>query len=85
MTLTGHSAPCNVDPTICQVPGCPTEGYWFRHRLSTPNGDCDPNTNKLLKVGYFFQCRITWSGPATLLMFIIHSEEQVESPQGGCP
>jgi hypothetical protein len=38
-----------------------------------------------LKNGFFFQFRITWSGPATLLMFMIHCEELVETPQGGCP
>jgi hypothetical protein len=85
MTLVGHQSPCNVDTAVCQVPGCVQEGYWFQHRLSTPNGACDPNTNKLLKNGFFFQFRITWTGPATLLMFMIHCEELVETPQGGCP
>jgi hypothetical protein len=85
MTLVGHQAPCSVDISVCQVPGCAQQGYWFQHRLSTPNGACDPNTNKLLKNGFFFQFRITWTGPATLLMFLIHCEELVETPQGGCP
>jgi hypothetical protein len=83
-TLPGHQQPCNLDVAACQSPGCPVEGYWFQWRLPTPPNTCDPNTNKLIRVGFHFQLRITWSGPATLLMVMVHAEELVEDPNGGC-
>jgi hypothetical protein len=82
-TLPSHAQPCNLDPSICS-PGCPVEGYWFQRKLPTPPNTCDPNTNKLIRVGFHFQLRITWSGPATLLMVMLHAEELVEDPQGNC-
>jgi hypothetical protein len=85
MTLIGQQNPCTLNTQVCQVPGCVPQGYWFQKRLTFPDATCDPNTNKLLRNGFFFQFRITWNGPATLLMFMIHCEEMVESPQGGCP
>ena len=83
-TLPGHAQPCNLDPSICQSPGCPVEGYWFQRKMPTPPETCDPNTGKLIRVGFHFQLRITWSGPATLLMVMLHAEELVEDPNGDC-
>lgn len=82
---------CHIPP--CTVPGyCPPTpttpsggGYWFQKRLPTPNGACDPVVGKLLKNGFYFQIRITWKGPSTLIMLILHAEELVEDPNGGCP
>jgi hypothetical protein len=85
MTLKGTQIPCNLDTAACQQPGCPTPQYWFQKKLPTPNPDCDTNTGKLIRNGFYFQFRITWQGPATLLMFILHCEELVEDPNGGCP
>jgi hypothetical protein len=84
-TLTGQSIPCNMDVAACQAPGCQAPLYWFQHKLTTPPATCDPSAGKLLRMGFWFQFRITWQGPATLLMFILHAEEQVEDPNGGCP
>jgi hypothetical protein len=84
MNLEGHQSPCHMDPAICQSPGCPTEGYWFQKSLPFPNPDCDVNTGKLLRNGFFFQVRITWEGPATLLMLVLHATELVEFPNGRC-
>lgn len=85
MKLIGHESPCTMNLANCQSPGCPVEGYWFGRSLTTPNPDCDLNTSKLLRNGYFFQFRITWSGPATLLMFVAHATELVEPPNNYCP
>lgn len=85
MTLPGHAQPCNLDTLACQSPGCPVEGYWYQTKLPLPPNTCDPNTGKLLRVGQNFQCRITWTGPATLMMFMLHAEELVEDPNGNCP
>jgi hypothetical protein len=85
LTLQSQQAPCTMNLAICQNPGCPVEGYWFCRSLTTPNPDCDVNTSKLLRNGYFFQFRITWVGPATLLMFIAHCTELVEPPNNYCP
>jgi len=82
--LTGHKIPCNLDVAACQPPGCPAPGYWFRTSLPTPDDSCDPNVGKLFKNGFYFQCRITWEGPGTLLMFVLHATELVEDPYGGC-
>lgn len=83
-TLPGHSIPCNLDPSLCQNPGCITEGYWFQRKMPTPPNTCDPNTGKLIRVGFHFQLRITWVGPATLLMVMLHAEELIEDPNGNC-
>jgi hypothetical protein len=85
LTISGQQIPCNLDTAACQAPGCPTPGYWFQKKLPTPNPVCDTNTGKLIRNGFYFQFRITWQGPATLLMFILHCEELVEDPNGGCP
>lgn len=85
MTLVGHQSPCTLDNAACQAPGCPTEGYWFKKTIPTPPAVCDPNTSKLLRNGFYFQFRITWEGPATLLMFIMHANELIEDPNGSCP
>jgi hypothetical protein len=84
----GSPFPLQAHQQPCTLPGCTgtiMPGYWFRHHLITPNGTCDPNTGKLIKNGYWFQLRITWKGPATLIMLLIHAEELVEDPNGGCP
>lgn len=83
LTLTGQSVPCNLNTVACQSPGCPDPGYWFQTRITSPPADCDINTGKLLRVGFYFQFRITWSGPATLIMLVMHATEQVEDPNGG--
>lgn len=83
-TLPGHQQPCTLDTAACQSPGCPVEGYWYQWKMPTPPNTCDPNTNKLIRVGFHFQLRITWTGPATLLMVMLHAEELVEDPNGGC-
>lgn len=83
--LPGHAQPCHVDTSVCQSPGCPVEGYWMPVKLPTPPNDCDINTGKLIRVGYHFQLRITWVGPATIHMVILHAEELVEDPNGHCP
>jgi hypothetical protein len=97
-TSQGSGAPppsnlCNIPP--CSVPGYCSPGpdpsnpygggYWFQKKLPTPNGACDPVVGKLLKNGFYFQLRITWKGPSTLIMLILHAEELVEDPNGGCP
>jgi len=86
-TGTPPSNLCNIQP--CSVPGyCPTGkyplsgGYWMPKKLGSPNGECDPITGKLLRNGYYFQFRITWKGPAELIMFLIHTTEYLEDPQG---
>lgn len=89
----GGSNLCNIPS--CSVPGfCPDPagggvqpggGYWFQQRLPTPDTACDPSTNKLLRNGFYFQFQITWKGPALLEAFIIHTDELVENPNGGCP
>ena len=84
LQLTGQKIPCNLDVAACQPPGCPAPGYWFRTSLPTPDDSCDINTGKLFKNGFYFQCRITWEGPGTLLMFVLHATELVEDPNGGC-
>jgi len=85
MQLTGHQIPCNMNPAICQSPGCPTEGYWFQQSMPYPNPDCDTNSGKLLRNGFWFQVRVTWQGPATLLMLVLHATELVEFPTGNLP
>jgi hypothetical protein len=92
-TISGAPPPsnlCNIPP--CTVPGyCPSGttptggGYWYQKKLPTPNGACDPVVGKILKNGFWFQLRITWKGPSTLIMLILHAEELVEDPNGGCP
>jgi hypothetical protein len=82
--LPGHAQPCNLDTQVCQTPGCPVEGYWMPVKLPTPPNNCDVNTGKLIRVGYYFQLRITWTGPATIHMVIMHAEELVEDPNGTC-
>jgi hypothetical protein len=81
-----HIPACSV-PGYCAQPGQPppSGGYWFQHKLSTPPEACDPIVGKMLRKGYHFQLRITWSGPAALLMVMLHAEELVEDPNGGCP
>jgi hypothetical protein len=82
VTKQGDVTPCTLDTAACQVPGCLMPGYWFPIKFTSPPATCDPNTSKLLRNGYWFQLRITWSGPATLIMCILHCEEQVEDPNG---
>jgi hypothetical protein len=82
ITKQGDVTPCTIDTAACQVPGCLMPGYWFPIKFTSPPATCDPNTSKLLRNGYWFQLRITWSGPATLIMCILHCEEQVEDPNG---
>jgi hypothetical protein len=82
VTKTGQAIPCTLDTAACQTPTCPMPGYWFPIKFTSPPPTCDPNTGKLLRNGYYFQLRITWSGPATLQMCILHCEEQVEDPNG---
>jgi hypothetical protein len=80
--------PCTV-PGFC-VPGPDPKtpasgGYWFKKGLPTPNPVCDPIVGKLIRNGFYFQLRITWKGPSTLIMVLLHAEELVEDPNGGCP
>jgi hypothetical protein len=87
------SSLCNIPP--CTVPGfCipgpgpstpASGGYWFKKGLPTPDPICDQIVGKLIRNGFYFQLRITWQGPATLIMVLLHAEELVEDPNGGCP
>jgi hypothetical protein len=87
------SSLCNIPP--CSVPGfcvpgpdpntAASGGYWFKKGLPTPPAICDPIVGKLIRNGYYFQLRITWKGPSTLIMVLLHAEELVEDPNGGCP
>jgi hypothetical protein len=80
--ITAQGNLCGIPP--CTVPGN-IPGYWFRMKLPAPGNDCDPNTKKLLRNGYYFQVQIAWVGPSTMEAFVLHCDELVETPNGECP
>lgn len=70
----------NALATMCLTPGVCTVPVPYQPQfrpymlLPMPEETCDPKTNRSLRMGYEFQTRIQWTGPAMITKFMIAAE-----------
>ena len=66
--------------------GVPTAraGYAPRVSFGKPGDDCDPNTNRRLRLGFQFQVRFQGTGHAAISRFRIHAQKLIERSRAEC-
>lgn len=68
----------------CSPPNLKAAGY-ARYRVGQPPDLCDASNIKSARLFYTTQARLTWTGPSTILRFLLLAEDGAFVPFDNCP
>jgi hypothetical protein len=66
--------------------GVPTvgKGFSMRVKVPKPKDDCDDYSGKMIRRGFEFQPKLSWTGHAALRRMRLHAMQEEEDPKGAC-
>lgn len=73
-------------PSELDAGGLPTAraGYAPRVSFGKPGDDCDPTTNRKLRLGFQFQVRFKGAGHLAITRFRLHAQKLIERSRATC-